>query len=201
MTTTHTGDYDLRGLDFETYLVGPVTDKIIDADRLVRQEWSNGFPNWEMYRSALAGDTHVRGDLRAWCVAYAVAAAESGVIRKGKPAEDMGVLAGWDCYYALHHNRWVISGQDIADVAGVKPDTYRKLRNYVYRALRSSLDEYFVRLQVAVRQVWMQDRFIGDSRPAASWRPCMQPDGLPERPYSTDGNRNYWARPLQPGDS
>src|SRR5690606_16750213 len=58
------GDYDLRGLDFETYLVGPVTDKIIDADRLVRQRVSNGFPNWALYRCVYAGDTHLLPMLR-----------------------------------------------------------------------------------------------------------------------------------------
>src|SRR5690606_32425871 len=77
-----TGDYDLRGLDFETYLVGPVTDKIIDADRLVRSRYNNGFPNWTLYRTVYAGDTHLRTQLRDWCVAYSIAVAESGFVRK-----------------------------------------------------------------------------------------------------------------------
>lgn len=186
------GDYDLRGLDFETYLAGPVTEKIIDADRIVRQEWNNGFPNWALYRATLAGDTHVSGLLRDWCVAYAVAAAEAGLVRKGLPVEEMGALAGWDCYYALHHHRWVIAGQDVADVAGVDPKTYRKLRNYVYAANRASLVEYFVRLQVAVRQVWMRDRWV---EPTAAAPMINSGRGFAHE-VATVGNGCWRANPL-----
>src|SRR5690606_15781387 len=72
------GDYDLRGRDVETALVGPVTATIIDADRRVREEWSNGFPNWAMYRAAYCGDSLYRPQVRAWCVAYAIAYCEAG---------------------------------------------------------------------------------------------------------------------------
>lgn len=160
-------DYALRGLDFETYLVGPVTDMIVDSDRLVREEWSNGFPNWALYRSIYAGDSHLRGVVRDWCVAYAIAAAESGLIRKGLPVEEMGCLAGWDAYYRLHNAEWVVAGRDIADVAGVDPKTYRKLRNHVFAANLMSAREYFVRLQVEVRKVWMQARWIDEAQPRA----------------------------------
>lgn len=190
------GCWDDRGLDFETYLIGAVTEKIIDADRLVRSEWRNGFPNWTLYRTAYAGDTHLSIQLRNWCVAYAVAAAEGGLVRKGLPAEEMGVLAGWDCYYALNHHRWVIAGQDIADVAGVDPKTYRKLRNYVYRANKASVEEYWVRLQVAVRQVWMRDRWEPVAEKPQLWKPAVSDDEVPYVPgLRTDGNGNYWAHP------
>lgn len=154
---TGIGDYDLRGPDFETMLVGAVTATIIDADREVRRDWSNGFPNWAMYRTALAGDTHLRLPLRAWLVAYAIAYAET-INRKGQPVEEIGCLAGWDAYYRLLNHRWVIAGQDVADVAGVDPKTYRKVRNYVYMAARASMGEYWIRMQVAIRQVAMRER-------------------------------------------
>lgn len=185
------GDYDLRGLDFESYLCGGVTDKIIDADRLVRSEWSNGFPNWALYRTCLAGDTNMRQQMREWCVAYAVAAAEAGVVRTGLPVEEMGALAGWDCYYALNNHRWLVDVQDIADVAGVDPRTYRKLRNYVYAANRASLDEYWVRMQVAVRQVWMLDRWQEPERPRAR---LSHGRGFGEIDHAGDGC--YRANPL-----
>ena len=51
------GDYDVRGMDPETLLVGPVSEPIIDADRRVRRRLNNGFPNWAMYRTAYAGDS------------------------------------------------------------------------------------------------------------------------------------------------
>lgn len=168
MATEASGDWTLRGLDFETYLVGQITDKIIDADRIVRAEWANGFPNWALYRTILAGDTNLLQGLRAWCVAYAIAYAE-GATRKGLPADEIGCLAGWDAYYRMLHGQWVIAGHDIADVAGVDPKTYRKVRNHVHAALNASLWEYFVRLQVAVRQVWMRDRWIEAEAPRGRW--------------------------------
>ena len=199
MTTKPAGDWDLRGLDFETYLVGPVTDKIIDADRLVRQRVSNGFPNWALYRCVYAGDTHLLPMLRDWCVAYAIAAAESGLIRKGMPAEEMGCLAGWDAYYRLLHHKWVVAGQDIADVAGVDPKTYRKLRNHVYAANLLSLQDYFVEMQIAVRQVWKEDRTRRLDTSQARWRPAIKGGDNPYERALTDGNGNYQAMPLIPG--
>lgn len=191
-----TGCWDDRGLDFETYLIGAVTEKVIDADRLVREEWSNGFPNWALYRTCYAGDTHLQTQLRDWCVAHAISAAESGLVRKGLPAEEMGALAGWDCYYALSRHRWVVAGQDIADVAGVDPKTYRKLRNRIYASNKASLEEYWVRLQVAVRQVWMRDRWEVAADPPQLWHPAVTEDELPYVPgLRTDGNGNYWAHP------
>ena len=90
------GDWALRGLDFETYLVGAVTDKIIDADRLARKELSNGFPGWVLYRTFLCGDHHLRTKARDWCVAYAIAAAEAGIVRAGLPIEDVRVRVRFD---------------------------------------------------------------------------------------------------------
>jgi hypothetical protein len=153
------GDYDLKTVDFETYLVGPVTDRIIDADRQVWMEWRNGFPNWALYRTCYAGDAHLRIPLRSFCVAYAIAYAEAGGVRKGQPVDEIGCLAGWDAFYRLIHTQWLIAGKDVADVAGVDPKTYRKVRNYVYASLRASLDEYWMRLQIAVRQVALREKW------------------------------------------
>lgn len=195
-----TGDYDLRGPDFETYLVGPVTDKIIDADLLVRQRVSNGFPNWALYRCVYAGDTHLLPMLRDWCVSYAIAAAESGLIRRGLPVEEMGCLAGWDAYYRLLHHKWVVAGQDIADVAGVDPKTYRKLRNYVYAANLLSLQDYFVEMQIAVRQVWKEDRWVRDE-PRNVWRGAGAVEAIGfDRQYLSNGEGGYRAMPLRGGD-
>lgn len=152
------GCYDLRGPDFETLLVGPIMATTIDADRLVRREWSNGFPNWAMYRCFLAGDSNLRGTVRQWAVAFATAAAEGGVVSRKKASEDFACLAGWDAYHALLTGRWVASGADIAEVAEVDPKTYRKLRGYVFSRLKASLDEYWIRMQVAFRQAVILER-------------------------------------------
>lgn len=150
------GCYDLRGPDFETMLIGPITNTMIDADRLVRLEWDNGIPNWDIYRSALAGDTLYRERVRLWCVAFAIAHTQEAQPRAF--SDEFACLVGWDAYYALLHNRFVASVEDVADAAGVSPVVYRKARNAVTARLRASLWEYWVRLQVAFRQVVLWER-------------------------------------------
>ena len=116
-----TGDYDKRGPDFRDVPDRGITSAHIDADRLVRQEWSNGFPNWQMFRAVDCGDSLYRPEVRAWCVAYAIAYCEAGGVRQGMPAEEIGCLAGWDAYYALMNHKWLIAGMDVADAAGLTP--------------------------------------------------------------------------------
>lgn len=189
------GDWTLRGLDFETYLVGAVTDKIIDADRLARRELNNGFPGWILYRTFLCGDHHLRTRARDWCVAYAIAVAEYRSVRAGPDPDEMGCLAGWDAYYRLHNQTWLIAGHDVADIAGVAPATYRKLRNYVYASIQTATAAYFVELQIAIRRVWSRDRFIESEPQRQTWRPPEDSDaGEFPRNSMTDGLGNYWAQ-------
>lgn len=163
------GDWDVRGPDFETLLVGPVTGSIIDADRLVRMEWSNGFPNWAMYRVVLAGDTHLAPILREWCVAFAVAYCQTGGVRRHVYSDELACLAGWDAYSALTRGRWVASGADVAEVAEVDPKTYRKLRGALFARLRASLEEYWIRMQVAFRQVALMERHADHTSPPSTY--------------------------------
>ncbi len=163
------GDWDVRGMDPETILVGPVNEAIIDADRRVRMRLNNGFPNWAMYRTAYAGDAHLRQRLRDFCVAFAVAYCETGGVRKGLPADEIGALAGWDAFYALLNHKWVIAGMDIADVAGVDPKTYRKVRNHVYSAMRASLKAYWELMQIEFREVLRLYRYEARSTPVSTY--------------------------------
>jgi hypothetical protein len=150
------GDYDLRGTDFETLLVGPITERIIDADRIVRSEWGNGFPNWVMYRTVYAGDSHLIGDLRLWCVALAVAYSETGGVRK--PSEALAVCVGRDVCHALLEGRWGAPSDEVAEAIGVAPKTYRRFRNALMQRLTASLTEYWVRMQIAMRQVALLEK-------------------------------------------
>lgn len=184
-------DFDLRGPDTETLLVGPITATIIDADRRVRMEWDNGFPNWAMYRTVYAGDAHLRGRLREWCVAYAVAYCAAGGVRKGLPGEEIGCLAGWDAYYALFEKRWLIAGQDVADVCGVDPKTYRKVRNHVTAALFASLREYWTLLQIHYMRTMRDERREPETARASTYSigRGFENDGLD---FSGTGN---WITP------
>jgi hypothetical protein len=189
------GDYDLRGPDFETILVGPVNARIIDADRLVRTDWANGLPNWAMYRVALCGDSHLRSFLRDRCVAFSIAYCQAGAVKRHLSIEELGCLAGWDAYYALLNHKWVIAGHDIADVAGVHPATYRKVRNAVYARLRASMDEYWVRMQVAIRQVALMERRQDAPEPTSRYS-----DGRGfDQDEDVSGTGNYIAMPRGSG--
>lgn len=157
------GDYDLRGADFETVLIGPVTDRIADSDREIRRGpdgWANGFPNWGMYRTALAGDSIHTESLRQWVVAFSIAYASTGGIRADAYSDEMATVAGWDALHMLIHSRPMQPYTVTADRMGVHHRTYRCLRDTVYARLRASLDEYWIRMQVAIRQVTLRDKFI-----------------------------------------
>ena len=174
--------------DPETILCGPVTELIIDADRRARRRLSNGFPNWEMYRTAYAGDAHLRQRLRDRCVGYAIAYCESGGVRNGLPADEIGCLAGWDAFYALLNHRWVVAGMDIADVAGVDPKTYRKVRNHVYSSMMVSFREYWMLMQIEIREVIRINRHVVSEPRADQLSDGRGFDGL-----DVSGSGNYRA--------
>lgn len=152
------GDYDLRGRDFETMLIGPSTSEIWDADRLIRTEWRNGFPNWAMYRSALAGDSLHLSRLREWVVAFSVAYCTTGGVKRQVYTDELACVAGWDALHMLLHCRQMQPYTVTADALDVDPKTYLRLRNRLYVRLKASMDEYWVRLQVAFRQVLLANR-------------------------------------------
>lgn len=184
------GDYDLRGPDFETLLVGPIIGQIIDADRLVREGydgWQNGFPNWTIYRCTLAGDTHLRERLRLWCVAFAVAYLEG---RRGA-SDELGALLGWDSYQALLTTRWAVNGADVDQISGVSAKTYRKLRNSLFARLRVSLDEYWMRMQIGMRQVALLERRQEAATPTSILHDGR---GFDDRVSLGDGNLRAYPR-------
>lgn len=185
------GDYDLRAPDFETLLVGAVTARIIDADRLVREEWRNGFPNWLMYRCGLAGDVVGRRALLDWCQLFAIAYAETGGLRK--PDETVACMAGRDAFVALLTTRWGAPADEMAAALGIAPKTYRKFRGAVYARLRASLDEYWVRMQIALRQVALLERRLAIDAPRVR---LNSGTGRGET-YDLTGDGNYRAIPLR----
>ena len=152
------GDYDLRGPDYDTALIGAVCPQIIDADRLVRLEWRNGFPNWAMYRCALAGDSLGLTGLRQWVVAFTVAYCADGGVRRDAYSDELAAVAGWDALHMLLHSRPMQPYSVTADALGVHHKTYRCLRDTIYARLKASLDEYWIRLTCAIRQVVLYER-------------------------------------------
>ena len=154
------GDWDLRGPDFDTAMIGPVTESLIDADRLVRLEFANGFPNWWLYRCALAGDTLGMDRLREWCVAFAVAYCADGKVKRATYSDELACVAGWDALHMVLYCRPLQPHTVTADALGVHHKTYKRLRDAVYARLRVSLDEYWIRLGAAYRHVILYERKI-----------------------------------------
>jgi hypothetical protein len=148
------GCYDLRGPDFETALIGAVTASVIDADRLVRLEWRNGFPNWGMYRVALAKDELLDRDVRDWVIAFGLRVGEA-VVRPRAYTEELACAAALDAWEMLRVNREVLPYSVVAGRLGVDPKTYKRLRDLLHRMMRASLDEYWIRLGAAYRHVFL----------------------------------------------
>lgn len=163
MDAQEVGDYDLRGPDFETALVNGVTASIIDADRLVRLDWQNGFPNWWLYRTALAGDTLYTTRLREWAVAFSVAYCTTGGVKRQVYSDELACVAGWDALHVTLYKRPMEAYTTLADKLGVHHRTYRRLRDSLARRMLASLDEYWIRLGAAYRHVILYERKCGSA--------------------------------------
>lgn len=150
--------HDQKGPDPETLLIGPITTAIIDADRLVRMDWSNGFPNWAMYRTALAGDSVQLPALRRWVVAFSVAYCTAGGVRRSVYSDELACVAAWDALHMLLVTRELQPYTTTAAKLKVHHKTYRRLRDALYLRMKSSLDAYWDRLCIAHRQVRLYDR-------------------------------------------
>ena len=152
------GDYDLRTVDFETVLIGPVTELVIDSARLAHLEFRNGFPNWWIYRTCQAGDSLHLSRLRQWVVAFSIAYAQEGGVRREAYSDELATVAAWDALHMLLHSRQMQPVSTTAGALGVDDGTYRRLRNTVYARLRASMDEYWIQLGSAIRQVSLYNR-------------------------------------------
>lgn len=156
--TATVGDYDLRGPDYDTALIGPVTERIGDADRLVRLDFANGFPNWWLYRCAYAGDTLGLDRLRQWCVAFSIAYCMDGGIKRQAYSDELACVAAWDALHVILYSRELQPHTVSANSLGVDSKTYLRLRNRLARRLKASLEEYWIHLGVAYRHVILYER-------------------------------------------
>lgn len=144
------GDYDLRGSDPETELVGEIDELIIDADALVRDEWANGFPNWALYRTSLAGDLTLASALQDWTIGFAYRLMQT-VVRASAWSDELAGAVALDALAMLKANREVAPYTVVASRVGVDPKTYKRLRDLLFRFLKATTDEYWIRLGAAYR--------------------------------------------------
>lgn len=158
-TRPEVGDYDLRTIEVEKALVCAVHPHLIDADRSVRDEWCNGFPNWALYRDALAGDTLYALALKDWVIAFAYRVGQV-VLREAAFTEELTYLAGQDALAMLRANREVIPYTLAAAAVDANPKTYKRLRDLLYRMLKATTDEYWVRLGAEYRYTMIRHRKV-----------------------------------------
>jgi len=142
--------YALNSLDYETQLIGPINDTIIDADRLARMEYGNGFPNFAMYRLILAGDRLYLSRVRQWWVLFSIEWCRSHM-RKGY-SEELATLAAWDSLQrVMDPARPILPAQEAAESLGVDLETYTRARNSLQGTLGSALSVYWAILGATYR--------------------------------------------------
>lgn len=152
MTTNPAGDWDLRGRDYETELVGPITDAIIDADRLARAEHRNGFPNFALYRLIMCGDRMYLEHVRHWWVLFAIEWCRNRM--RGSFSEELATIAAWDSLQrVMDPARPILSGPEVAESLGVHCRDYVRVRDGLTAILYAAVGEYWNWLGITYRVV------------------------------------------------
>ena len=153
------GDWDKRGADVETRLVGPITETIIDAARLARLEHRNGFPNFAMYRLVLCGDRQYLPAVRQWWVLFAIEWCRNHM-RSGY-SEELATVAAWDSLQrVIDPARPILAAEHAADDLGVKLDTYLRARNNLRAILSAAIMVYWDWMQATYRIVRAMERKV-----------------------------------------
>ena len=152
MTTKPAGDWDLRGRDYETELVGPITDAIIDADRLARAEHRNGFPNFALYRLIMCGDRMYLEHVRHWWVLFAIEWCRNRM--RGSFSEDLATIAAWDSLQrVMDPARPILSWPEVSESLGVHCRDYVRVRDGLTAILYAAVGEYWNWLGITYRVV------------------------------------------------
>lgn len=152
------GDYDLRGRDIDTCMVGEIHDTLIDAARLAKVEFDNGIPNWELFRTVYGGDSLYLPMLKRWVHEFAIAYCLSGGIKRSAYTPTLAGIAGLDALYLLTYMVPMLPHTVIAEDLGVDPKTYRRLRDAIRDRLSVSLNLYVLHLGSAYRQTLIYER-------------------------------------------
>lgn len=136
------GDWFVRGRDYETELLGPITDTIIDADRLAQLDHRNGMPNFAMYRLILAGDSLYIRSVRQWWVLFSLEWCRAHM-RSGF-SEELATIAAWDSLQrVMEPAHPLLPAAEVADSLGVELETYTRARNALRQTLAATLDSYW----------------------------------------------------------
>jgi hypothetical protein len=80
--------------DHETALIGPITDRIIDADAMVRSEHGEKYPAFAIYRLILCGDRLHLTRVRQWWVSFCIQWVADNYRKKF--SDEVVCVAAWD---------------------------------------------------------------------------------------------------------
>jgi hypothetical protein len=155
------GDYDYRVREAEKALAGEITGTVIGAAWRVRAEWRNGFPCWDMYRAAIAGDSLYLRELRQWTVAFAIVTATDGAVRSSVYSEEFACVAAWDALSIFLWRRELQPYTVTAAALGLHHRTYKRFRDMLALRLEASHEEYFSRLVAAYKATQKAERKCG----------------------------------------
>ena len=137
--------------DHETALIGPITDRIIDADRLVRDEHGEGFPNFAIYRLILCGDRLYMPQVREWWVGFCIGWSEQEMSRY--PGDDLIVMAAWDSLQrTVSPNQPVLNDVYAASELQMSVEAYACVRKLFERILSNIVRVYWWRM------VWAHEK-------------------------------------------
>jgi hypothetical protein len=154
------GDYDLRGLDIDSALTLEIHGTLIDAAKLARVEFRNGFPNWELFRTVYAGDSIYIPKLKRWVHEFAIAHCLDGGIKRSSYTPTLAGAAGLDALYLLIHMQPMMPHTTMADGLGIAPQHYKRLRNAIRDRLSASVNVYLLHLGSAYRQILIYERKV-----------------------------------------
>lgn len=136
------GDFNTKGRDYATELLGPITDEIIDADRLCRLELRNGFPNFALYRALLAGDDCNIVRAKGWWMLFCREWCRNNM-RKAY-SYDLAQLVAVDSWDRVERSGGEhYSAQLLAESLGVSENTYRRARDAMTATLTAVLRVYW----------------------------------------------------------
>jgi len=150
-------DYTLRGRDYETELVGPIDDTIIDAARLADLEHRNGFPNFALYRLILAGDRLYMKPVRKWWVLFSLEWCRNRM--RGAYSEELATLVAWDSLQrVMDPARPLLPGPEAAEALGVQCKDYVRVRDGLVAVLYAAVGAYWNWLGITYRVVCRLER-------------------------------------------
>ena len=148
MTTTHAGDWDLRGIDLDTLFAMPeLSDACIDAVIRTQARFSEKFPGWFLYRRVVSGSPLFDRQLEAWAVGCARGLARAMTVT-GHPVVASRTRGSWVAQAGRDALDYVIFGKYPAtahqrgEMFGIRNVTYAKLRDPIAQCMWIGLETF-----------------------------------------------------------